>query len=111
MRNRLTLSLLLALVWGASTGAFGGCNLFRPAVPEQGGGGRIVPVNYSDPDSLLDTMARGVEDKAQSNGLDAYIGALSTPISGGTAFAATFDPAVLSEIGRASCRERVSPRV
>lgn len=94
MRNRLTLVLLLTLVWCASTGAFGGCNLFRPAVPEQGSGGVFVVVNYTDPDSALETMARGLEAKAQGNGLDAYIGALSTPTSGGTAFAATFDPAV-----------------
>jgi hypothetical protein len=96
MRNRLTSGLLLALIWCAGTGAFGGCNLFRPAVPEQGGTGQIVAPNYTDPDSLLETMARGMENKAQSNGLDAYIGAFSTSASGGVDFAATFDQAVLN---------------
>jgi len=99
MRNRLAALGILALTWCASTGAIGACNLFRPAVPESGGTGVFVIVNYTDPDSTLETMARGLEAKAQGNGLDAYLGALSTPADGGAAFAASFDAAVLGVRG------------
>lgn len=96
MRRRLIPLAILVLAWCASTGAFGGCNLFRPAVPEQSQGGDPVPIDYTDPDKVLETMRLGLEAKAHVNGLDAYLGALSTPSAGGVAFTATFDPAVLS---------------
>jgi hypothetical protein len=98
MKPRVAPLLVLALTWGLCTGAVGACNLFRPATPAGGGAGVFVRTNYTDPDSLLATMALGLDAKAQGNGPDAYIGALGTADNGGV-FSATFDPAVIINVG------------
>jgi len=98
MKPRVAPLLLLVATWAMCTGAVGACNLFRPATPEGGGAGVFVRTNYTDPDSLLATMALGLDAKAQGNGPDAYTGALGTADNGG-AFSATFDPAVVINAG------------
>jgi hypothetical protein len=85
---------ILALAWMASTGAVGVCKLFRPASPEHGGVAVLIPTNYSDPESTLVTLARGMAGKA--NGLAAYSGGIADITRDGQSFTATFDPAVLS---------------
>ena len=85
---------LLAVAWLVTTGAVGACDLFRPAVPERGGGGVIVLTNYTDPDSTLATLARGLASKG--DGRDAYMGGIADPVRDARSFEATFDPAVLA---------------
>ena len=94
MRGRGGGLAILALAWLASTGAVGACKLFRPASPEQGGAGVLVLTNYSDPESTLVTLARGMAGK--TNGLAAYSGGIAHLARDGQAFIATFDPAVLA---------------
>jgi hypothetical protein len=94
MRARLSLTGILALAWLATTGAVGVCGLFRPASPEKGGVGVLIPTNYSDPDSTLATLARGIAGKG--NGLAAYSGGIADTTRDARSFTATFDPAVLS---------------
>lgn len=96
MKLRPGLLAVLALAWLTSTGAVGACNLFRPAVPEAGGVGRIVPTNYRDPDATLATLALAIEDKGRGNGQSVYLGGLADSTTDGRAFHAFFDPAVLS---------------
>jgi hypothetical protein len=94
MRKHAARLAILALAWLASTGEVGVCKLFRPATPEQGGVGTIILANYSDPDSTLATLARGIAGKA--NGQSAYSGGIADTTRDGRSFTATFDPAVLS---------------
>ena len=56
--------------------AAGGCDYFRPADPEPPGG-TAIPLDYSDPDATLRTMALGIGDKARTNGASAYAGAFA----------------------------------
>ena len=93
-RGRAARLAILALAWLATTGAVGVCKLFRPATPESGGTGTLIPANYSDPESTLVTLARGVAGKA--NGLAAYSGGIADTTRDGRSFSATFDPAVLA---------------
>ena len=85
---------LLALAWLAASGHVGMCDLFRPATPERGGGGTVILTNYSDADSTLATMARGMS--AKGDGRDAYMGGIADTLRDGRSFTATFDPAVLA---------------
>jgi hypothetical protein len=85
--------LLLASAWIASSGA--ACSLFRPATPEPPSGSAIVP-DYRTIDATLETMALGIEDKARTNGLTAYVGALADTNADQRAFHAFFDPLTLS---------------
>ena len=80
--------LLLACLWLATSGA--ACGLFRPAKPEPPSGSALVP-DYSTVEATLLTMKRGIEDKARSNGLSAYIGALADTNADHRAFHAFFD--------------------
>jgi hypothetical protein len=86
------LPLLLALACGL---LFAGCDLFQPRTPEppsQAG----VRIDYSEPDSTLATMARGIESKAGSNGRTAYLGGLAdSSVGDGPNFNAFFDPAAV----------------
>ncbi|MGH7743143.1 MAG: hypothetical protein ACRENS_14110, partial [Candidatus Eiseniibacteriota bacterium] len=91
-RNLAPLGLLL-LVWLASIGALGMCDLFKPATPESGGTGTLVLTNYSDPDSTLSTMARGIA--AKTNGTDAYMGGIADTVRDLHVFRTAFDQAVL----------------
>ena len=92
--RRLPRFALLALAWLAATGHVGMCDLFRPATPERGGTGNVILTNYTDPDSTLATMARGMAAKA--DGRDAYMGGVADTIRDSRSFTATFDPAVLA---------------
>jgi hypothetical protein len=85
---------LLALAWLAATGEVGVCPLFRPATPEQGGTGTIIPTDYTDPDSTLATMARGIAGKGE--GIDAYMGGIADTVRDVHLFRAFTDPAVES---------------
>jgi hypothetical protein len=78
----------------------GGCEWFRPDDPEapQGGGAAIVP-NYAEPDSVLETMARAIENKGRSNGQAAYIGAFADTTADVTrGFHAFFDPQTVNRM-------------
>jgi hypothetical protein len=94
MKRRLPLLVLLALAWLAATGEVGVCKLFRPASPETGGTSSLVLTNYTQPDSTLATMARGI--KAKVNGTDAYLGGIADTSRDGRAFRAGFDPAIVA---------------
>ena len=91
--RRWRLGLLLACLWLATSGA--ACGLFRPAKPEPPSGSALVP-DYSTVEATLLTMKRGIEDKARSNGLSAYIGALADTNTDHRAFHAFFDPLTVS---------------
>jgi hypothetical protein len=86
---RVTLALVLL------AGLLPGCNLFKPAEPETGGGGSAIIANYSTPDSCLFYMRLGIEAKG-SNGQEAYLGALADTTQDAVGFHAFFDPAVWS---------------
>jgi hypothetical protein len=62
---------------------------------------KVVVVDYSAPTHILETLAKGIEDKGGSNGQDAYLGAFaesSAANSGdGRAYHAFFDPRDLLE--------------
>jgi hypothetical protein len=92
--RRLPRLLLLGLTWLAATGHIGMCDLFRPATPERGGTGTLIHTNYTDPDSTLGTMARGMA--AKGDGRDAYMGGIADTVRDARSFTATFDPAVLA---------------
>jgi hypothetical protein len=94
MRRLAPRLVLLSLAWLTATGSVGMCKLFRPATPELGGSGVLIPTNYSDPDSTLTTLARGIAGKG--NGLSAYMGGIAQDVRDGRDFNATFDPAVLA---------------
>jgi hypothetical protein len=85
--------MLLAAAWLATSGAV--CSFFRPATPEPPSGSAIVP-DYSSVEATLETMTKGIDDKAQHNGLSAYIGALADTNTDPRAFHAFFDPLTLS---------------
>src|SRR5207244_7356735 len=86
--RRWRLGLLLACLWLATSGA--ACGLFRPARPEPPSQSAYIP-DYSTVEATLLTMKRGIEDKARSNGLSAYIGALADTNTDHRAFHAFFD--------------------
>lgn len=95
MRTRRLLSLaVLGTTWLLLTSAlFGGCDgLFRPAVPEAPSSIEPVRVDYSEPDSTLATLARGLSSKGANGGNQAYMDALADDAAAGTVFRAYFDP-------------------
>ena len=93
-RARVARGAILLAAWLAATGAIGTCDYFRPATPEPPSRPPVA-ANYSTPDLTLATLARGVEDKSTSNGLDVYMGAFAESLTtggDGSAFYAFFDP-------------------
>ena len=56
--------------------AAGGCDYFRPQVPEPPRG-TAIQVDYSDPDATLRTMTLAIADKARTNGTSAWVGAVA----------------------------------
>ncbi len=102
IRARLGVVAVLAFGWLTSTGAVGGCRMFRPAAPEPPTGSAIQ-TDYRTPDLTLETMALGLADKGRTNGLAAYIGGLADTASDGRGFHAFFDAAVaqsFKDLGR-----------
>lgn len=91
--NRKTSFAALALAVLCVTGA--GCDLFKPAEPEQPAGETILG-NYTTIDSTLDTMALAVRAKAQLDGENAYLRGLADATLDGRVFIAEFDPATVS---------------
>lgn len=94
--KRRAVPALLFLAWLTATGAFGGCDYFKPTDPEQPTSLDPIIPDYSNPTLTLQTIARGVMDKSQTNGQDVYMGAFaeSSAIavdSDGRAFRAFFD--------------------
>ncbi len=85
LRAGLALGLLALLL--------AGCNLFKPATPEVGGGGATLLPNYATPESCLRYMKIGIERK-DNLGQNAYLGALADSMADGLGFHAFFDPAV-----------------
>jgi len=85
LRAGLALGLLAVLV--------AGCELFKPASPEVGGGGSTLLPRYDTPDSCLRYMQIGIEQK-NDLGKSAYLGALADTTTDGLGFHAFFDPAV-----------------
>lgn len=80
--------------------ALGGCEWFRPADPEPPRGSSIVP-NYSEPDSVLETMARAVGNKGRTNGQAAYLGAFAdTTVDQTRGFHAFFDPQTVNRMAQ-----------
>lgn len=94
LKRRAPRLALLALAWLAASGHVGMCELFRPATPEQGAAGIVVLTNYTDPDSTLATMARGLG--AKGDGRDAYMGGVADTARDARSFRALFDPAVVA---------------
>jgi len=90
LRAGLALGLLAVLV--------AGCELFKPASPEVGGGGSTLLPSYATPESCLRYMQIGIESK-DNVGQSAYLGALADSTKDGLGFHAFFDPAVLSDYG------------
>ena len=78
--------------------ACGGCDYFRPAVPETSTLGSGIIPNYRQPDSTLTTLARGIQDKGRTNGLAAYIGGFADSTNDGREFHAFFDPATVNRM-------------
>lgn len=94
IKRQVAMLGLLLLAWLASTGSIGMCDLFRPATPEAGGTGTLVVTNYTEPDSTLATMARGMA--AKSNGTSAYMGGIADTVRDLHIFRTVFDQAVLA---------------
>jgi hypothetical protein len=90
LRAGLALGLLAVLV--------AGCDLFKPATPEAGGGGSTLLPSYATPESCLRYMQIGIERKDNA-GQDAYLGALADTTTDGQGFHAFFDPAVWNAYG------------
>jgi hypothetical protein len=71
-----------------------GCDLFKPATPETGGGGVALIANYAKPESCLYYMRVGIERK-DPLGQTVYLGALADSLGGdGVGFHAFFDQVV-----------------
>lgn len=70
-----------------------GCKYFEPAQPEAPSAPSIFP-NYTSPDSTLESMAKGIQDKGRTNGQSVYVGALSD------SFQAFFDPLTVERMGQ-----------
>jgi hypothetical protein len=81
------------VVLGLLAALLTGCDLFKPASPESGGGGAALLTDYSAPDSCLRYMQVGIERK-DNIGQAAYLGALADTTKDGVGFHAFFDPAV-----------------
>ncbi len=94
---------VLALAWMAMTGGVfsGGCNLFRPAVPEPPTLPPIIP-NYRSPEKTLATMAVALAAKAQ--GSQVWLGAFGDSAAAGVpGFHQFFDPADVA-VYQGSCQ-------
>ena len=98
--GRRTRCGILVLAWLTVTGAVGDCAFFKPAVPESPNKPPIIP-HYDTPTLTLQTLAKGIEDKSQSNGQSVYLGAFAESTAASTgdgrAFHAFFDPRDLQE--------------
>jgi hypothetical protein len=90
---------ILVAAWLMAT-AMGPCAFFKPTEPETPNRPPIH-ADYSTPTAALQTLARGMADKNQSNGQDVYMAALAdSPAVGtgdGRAFHALFDLRDLAE--------------
>ena len=84
-RAGLALGLLAVLI--------AGCDLFKPATPEVGGGGCTLHPSYTSPEDCLRYMQIGIELKDDC-GKEAYLGALADTATDGRGFHAFFDLAV-----------------
>jgi len=69
-----------------------GCDYFKPADPEPPSQTAVIIPNYRTPGTLLETMAKGIQDKGRTNGLAAYSGGLAET------FQATFDAQTISRM-------------
>ncbi len=100
MRARpVRLALLLLLAWLSATGAFGTCDLFRPATPEAPvGSGSVVHEVFTTPESTLATMSRAIT--ARVAGKTAYMDCLVDPSKDRRTFYAVMDPSVEKVMGR-----------
>jgi hypothetical protein len=85
LRAAFALGLLAVLVTG--------CELFKPATPEVGGGKSTLLPSYATPESCLRYMQIGIERK-DNLGQSAYLGALADTTRDGLGFHAFFDPDV-----------------
>ena len=100
---RRAVPALFFLAWLTATSAFGGCDYFKPADPEQPTNLDPIIPNYSNPTLTLQTIARGIMDKSQTNGQDVYMGAfaesstIATNPGDGRGFHAFFDAQDLRE--------------
>src|SRR6185503_14364939 len=84
----------LGFAWLALGAFSGGCDgLFRPATPEPPSSSTPVTTDYSDPDATLETLALGLEAKAQNGGTEAYLGAFADERTDERTYHAFFDPA------------------
>ena len=92
--RRLTRFAGLFAAWLMATGEIGTCAFFKPTAPEAPNR-PPVPADYSTPTHTLETLARGMADKNQSNGQDVYMAALaessSVDVTDGRSFHALFD--------------------
>lgn len=80
----------LAALWAAA-----GCDTFRPRQAEAPLGPPIIR-SYAAPESTLDTMKRGLEDRTQQ-GVNAYVDGLADSAVDHRAFYADMDPAAQSK--------------
>lgn len=94
IRRPAPVRLVLAAAWVIAAGTLGACDYFMPTEPEKPNKPAIT-TNYKIPTLALETIAKGVEAKAQSNGQDAYMAAFAESAlanSDGAGFHAFFDP-------------------
>jgi hypothetical protein len=89
MRHSLRLPRIVLLVALAGF-APAGCSLFGARNPEAPLGPPLR-VSYAEPDSTLDTMKRGVENRTVA-GVEAYVGGLADAARDQRSFSAALDP-------------------
>ena len=96
--KRRAIPALLFLAWITAIAVLAGCNYFKPTDPEQPANLDPIIPDYSNPTLTLQTIARGIMDKSQTNGQDVYMGAfaesslIATTPGDGRGFRAFFDP-------------------
>jgi hypothetical protein len=76
----------------------GGCEWFRPADPEPPAPGDSIVPDYSDPNSVLETIALAVANKGRANGQAAYAGAFADTAVDARGFHAFFDPQTVNRM-------------
>src|SRR5262249_20746363 len=64
---------ILLFAWFTATGAIGTCAFFKPTEPEPPTNKNPIIPDYSSPTMTLETLAKGVADKSQSNGQTVYL--------------------------------------
>lgn len=84
-------ALVVGILGAVALAGAWGCDTFRPRRPEAPAGPPLH-VAYNSPDSTLDTMRRGIENRTDA-GILAYVGALADSGTEGRAFLAFMDPA------------------